>query len=114
MASDDFVFPGLFDAFNRLVLVLVLPAFWINLRQNNTDEDRLDELLILYVASALVVFSLNMFASLFLSWHSAKGVVWDPEERTHRAWVGPALTTTLILTVLEANIDICKLAKDGM
>ena len=74
MASDDFVFPGLFDAFNRLVLVLVLPAFWINLRQqSNGSGDRMDDLLVLYVASALVIFSLNMVASLFLSWQSAKG-----------------------------------------
>ena len=33
-------------------------------------------------------------------------MVWDPQERQHRAWVGPALTATLTLTVLEVAVLI--------
>ena len=44
----------------------------------------LDDLVSAYVASAVIVCALNMMASLFLSYHSARGIIWDPHEKTTR------------------------------
>ena len=44
----------------------------------------LDDLVSAYVASAVIVCGLNMIASLFLSYHSARGIIWDPHEKTTR------------------------------
>jgi len=102
LASDDFVFPGLFEAFNRLLLVIIL-AFVLACTPSGQGQD---VLLTVYLLSGIVLFSLNSLAAAMLSWHSAKGCVWDPQEALHRKRVVPILYSLVLLGLGEVCVLI--------
>ncbi|KAB7502007.1 Sn1-specific diacylglycerol lipase beta [Armadillidium nasatum] len=110
IGSDDFVFPGIFEAVVRAAwLILTLVLFYEHIRDSEkidpdgTSCKKGETLIRIYVIGVLVILSLSFLLSVTLAIHSAKGTIMTTAPRRY---VPQILIFRVVFGVFEIGWNI--------
>ena len=105
-ASDDFVFPALIEAITRLFFLLVLlTVYCLYVIPEGFAASGKDFFVEIYLTLSIILFICQLVVSALLCWNSAKGTIWDPNEKASRKLVSPLVHASIVLAIVEVAVN---------